>query len=403
MIYIKLVQCIYTSEWLPCLFCQTRNISCPCLKLPGPKTASRLPLSRQIPTQIDATIAAEDVLLLQYAYSVKDLRTATYFKQLALVYGTAISHRSLRHAILAYAASELPPDTFRQKMEYHKSRVCGILIQKLNRPENICDADVFATCVLAWTAWWFWSGSEFLAHAKGCLSMLAFLSESSKERPLSDMLIVFGPYVMDGLDFLFSRDGAYIPRFPDQRTMFREHFRYCQVFSRTGAPVDTWQFPAMRALRVTFDHRLKGAAWWLRHAAIKELEGDSQTVMSIARRVVSAINEDLSDLDLQRAICEVIEQSHDVKNGTFKDVLKKWAWIHWQCIQLVLAIFDAPTILQGFDSLPAITSARKVVSAWSFQGKPRGPRIEDSYCTQIVLAGLALGMEDLAERNHVDL
>src|SRR5947207_6197982 len=102
--------------------------------MPGPKAASKLQVSRQIPTPLNAELGGEDVLVLQYAYSLTHSAHASFLKQMALAYGQAISHHALRHAILAYAASRLPSEYFEQKFRDHQDQSIRSLRKRLDNP-----------------------------------------------------------------------------------------------------------------------------------------------------------------------------------------------------------------------------------------------------------------------------
>jgi hypothetical protein len=59
--------------------------------------------------------------LLQYAYFQEGAIIASLLKQLAGVYRT---RASLRHVVLAFAASSLPPEKFENRVEFHKAQAC---------------------------------------------------------------------------------------------------------------------------------------------------------------------------------------------------------------------------------------------------------------------------------------
>ena len=141
------MKCVYESEWLPCQFCSSRQISGPCRKFRGPKAAARVEPSRPIPTAEDAVIRAEDVLLLDYAYSNEDLSHAwakSLFRVMATQYGPNISSLPLRHTMLALCASLLPQMQFGDRFLHHKAESYRALFERVGHPNNLTEADVLA-------------------------------------------------------------------------------------------------------------------------------------------------------------------------------------------------------------------------------------------------------------------
>ena len=166
----------------------------PCIKLRGPGTASEFEPSRPVPTAIDGIIASEDVLLLSFAYSRDSNALADLIRIASVVYGASIQEHSLRHAILAWAACQLPPEQFGEAFLYHKQRVYSTLIQGLDQPASISDGDVFSTFLLADCAWYDNpSNEETSNHYYGGVRMLHTKLEQP-ETSHSRIITVFGPF-----------------------------------------------------------------------------------------------------------------------------------------------------------------------------------------------------------------
>jgi hypothetical protein len=82
---------------------------------------------------MDHVINDEDVLLLQSVYSrMKFGVPASFFRQMAIEYGSAISCLALRHAILASAALELPVTQDNDRVFRHKDQAYRALIHKIS-------------------------------------------------------------------------------------------------------------------------------------------------------------------------------------------------------------------------------------------------------------------------------
>ena len=167
------------------------------MKVRGPKTAPLLESCRPIAVTDTAIIGPEDVLLLEYAYSSKNAarRLGAIFRILATQYGAAISAVSLRHTVLAFLASQLHDAQFPERCQFHQQKARRALLQKLQYPPTIEDADVLTAYLLAETMYHFHSWPEIFAHTNESLSMLRLLSTMYNERPLSELLILLGSTV----------------------------------------------------------------------------------------------------------------------------------------------------------------------------------------------------------------
>ena len=198
--YLLKQKCVYESEWLTCQFCRSRGINSPCVKLPGPKTASSLPV--QITDTAD--VNSQDGLLLEFAYSKKypmGLHSAL-FKIMATQYGLSISSSSLRHAILAEAALQLPYQQFGDIYVDHANHARTSLRRKISDPHAIDDADLLASYLLMCGAAWTSSWSEAEIHAKGCRSLLTHFRE---KRYSSPFLVIFGPMIKDRASYFVQK------------------------------------------------------------------------------------------------------------------------------------------------------------------------------------------------------
>lgn len=168
----------------------------PCFKLYGPKTEARLSPSRPIPTAIDAVISAEDVLLLQYAYSEQYGVHWSFIQTLPCEYGHTIEFAPLRHAVLAYAAGELPHDQFHERSQYHSCQTYEMLINKLDSAETITESDVFASCVLASNKIVRWRiDTVGVSYVECFLSLSKIFAKTSRGR--SDFFNCFGSLGFD--------------------------------------------------------------------------------------------------------------------------------------------------------------------------------------------------------------
>jgi hypothetical protein len=122
---------------------------------------------------------------------------------MAVAYGKSITAAPLRHAMLAYAAVRLSlhDERFRLKVETHKDKVVTALSRKLQTPQLVVDADIFASFYLTWTAMYQHNADQSFVHAVGCLNILTHLTETDHagKRPHYDFLSLFAPLIKDSL------------------------------------------------------------------------------------------------------------------------------------------------------------------------------------------------------------
>jgi len=133
--------------------------------------------SRALPTSMDATIESSDALLLQFVYSRPHSVRTCLFRHFASVYGISIQHHALRHAMIADAASRISSLQFEGRRHHHTMQALVLIKARLSNPEELDYADAFTTMFLGRMAEQDGtsSESELIVHARGCLSILAYL------------------------------------------------------------------------------------------------------------------------------------------------------------------------------------------------------------------------------------
>jgi hypothetical protein len=291
--------------------------------------------SRPIPTATDATINAEEVLLLQYAFSRTDQSLISmFFKQMAIVYGTAIDCQSLRYAILANAASLLPSTQFQNPFYHYTAQACRALRSKLNPLSCFDEGDLFAVFVLLFTTNDY---EEAFMHANGCIRMLQALSEHARTKAVSDVFRVFVPCVRSYLaTYFYAIEGRNWR--PEMETTFKERLRYWVELYRA----------ANIALRDAEQTRYLVLTRTLRDLARVALVGlycmlrDEESQQFQKRQMLECMRQVLGDPDLQQT------WKHLQSSGE----RESWptAFIDMATLELAEAIFLMPDILLGLSS-----------------------------------------------------
>jgi hypothetical protein len=335
---------------------------------------------------------AEDVSLLQCAYTQNITLTASLVKQMAVAFSETIRPAALRHAILAYAALRLPQH-FYGKFQFHKAKARHTLILKIQTPDLIEDADVFASQILAWIALCQDSREEALVHAHGCISMMETLRHSGRPGRSSDLLAVFSPLILDNMNIVIAvgRD------VPTTTSTFAQRVPYYRELCRTGTPPEAWRSADLETIHGFVRGAVCVSIVTLKQIAIKERNGLSlDKRMSATKALTAYIQSKTEDRGFQSVFNALAEWSgEDTRKGCERapeQQLFGYQLIGLQSLRLVLAIIEDSTILSGVCSPEVMLLADGIRSAL----RSTGPPIEalryyrDAYYCHMSLSGMAL-------------
>jgi len=349
----------------------------------APLEEAQVSVPSAFPVPIEATIDADEELLLEFVYSLKVGLSSSLMKQFAFEYGRTIRPSSLRHAVIAYAAKVYPEHRFQHKIEHHKVQAYRALRRK--NSNTFRDVDAFAACVLSWVAWLSRdSGTEFLIHAQGALSILDILYENSNRSPSSNMLLTFGPYIVDNINFHIAGGCKIsVTKFLGRRTTFGQKSKYFNELNKTGTPGNVYE-PSM--LKSIFDGWFKLGFHALK--TIVEMESESiSSRHSKLRDIISEIKAELNDPELQQYVtqrngstCLTIRSKEELSNE--HRMLR--------CLQLLLVLLESKTIMEGINLLRSSTDAQSLFVIWLSEAVP--PPFSDSmHLMEVALGGLILG------------
>lgn len=372
-------------EWLPCDFCQERKIQDPCVKL-GPKST----ISRQLPTAIDAVVRSEDALLLQGAYALESTGTASFLKQLAIVYGTPMPHTPLRHAIIAYATTRWKSPHFREQVEIHQMKAARSLLHRL-QTSTFDDTDVFAAFMLAWIAF-NRLAPESAVHVEGCMKMLTILCENMARRPLSDALITFQPYVLDRVFLITSTNPGVT--FPERKTTLAQRIRYYELLCSTGTPSEGWQTGTSEAVHDHLGDMIVIGFHWLDYV-FSEQYANRQPGKRV-QNMINHIRTAVKNPDLQRVLAEYPIKG--VRKPT-EAVLLEYQYTKLQSIELLLSILESPNVFQTLSSTEISRAGKRSLATLRAQPKDDFLKFYDGqYPVMLSLAGMTLTLHDDPER-----
>jgi hypothetical protein len=332
-----------------------------------------------------------------------------FFRVLAVEYGAALAPKSLRLAIMAHAAHELPPEQFQEKSGTYKSLARRVLIRNLGSSGKISEADMIASCVLLCiSSLEGGSLSEVATHAAGCLAILQNLQANSQTTRMNAVFAVFGPFVLARLHVFVSQlvQAHYpgvIPRLLAKRTTFKERIRYNTELCRMlQLPIDEGIGFALAGSIGDYILMLECCVGSVAEREKRHLFDRGLRVQALLDSIMAA----LCDPDFQLALNLVNSSFHNdyfdiQKSETDQAYLIKDEIQILKGIHLAKAILEFPTLLQGFKSPKANSMAKSLISGYSELSLLRGVRKRSFYIRHhlfgLCLGALALGWEDDTE------
>lgn len=391
---LTLVQCIFTSEDLPCDVCRARNLP-HCIKMSPRRCFSPYGydgLFERVAKSLDTsqTGAANGSrpnfpLLLQFREWCLENPTD---------YGTGPSQRALRHAICAWTTRNLAPTDYMQQTE---DDVCSALFE-LNwiiaywRPDEM---SVFASHLLAWVTYSTCSQELFAhIHFQGSLAFLSFLSNRIRMRannPLHPALLLYGPFILDCASAWTTRNGA----LPIRTTTFDQRVKYFDDL-RSQNNAGFWHTGILEAANSTLGNLMEISLTTINNLVKKEEQLDfSRQEVDHALQYIRA---ELGDSDLHAALQAIYRsfQGAQTDHSTVEGQLITRLFHRLRCILLLHTILEANSIQEGIVLPNAKYVARAIVNFCRHQAIRRGGPIEDYYLiswhnyVHLLLGGMAL-------------
>ena len=343
-------------------------------------------------TSIGFSIPPEDGLLLQYLYSgQRGHLIQSMVRQYAAEYGISIPHPALRHALLAFASGCLPPQHFRQSLEYHKSRCLQILIPKLQSPLDLSEMDLFAAFTVLETL--SEDNDEIFIHAAGCIQMLHFLTKS---KPVSSFLANLGPWIRSRLFYL--RTAYY--EVPPEIISLSELTRCFTQLRYTAYPVEAWNSGSVEALNDFMFDLTWSTAKWFEELAFNELYQTPEKKWSV-QSWTEHIKARLYDENLPSALA-LTEEAFKKDNDDCCDaehVTLAYQFVRFNAIKLMLGICESKSALTTIKSSKTkFVSAKLLMRVHTF-----GLKVTPMLDREIIfgLLGLTLSTNDILESKYV--
>lgn len=323
-----------------------------------------------------------------------------FIKLVAVEYGPAIPDPSLRYAIIAWAAQRLPPEQFQRKFELHRFKARRNLIIKLRSPHTVGPPDIFAAILLAWLSQCS-SPDESVAHTSGCISMLQYLANSLKHKPLSRLLSALEPLVWGILNVF---QGVSELSITGHRKTFTEVVRCFEGLPWTGIGPMPRLGNRVQALYMYINRLFLVSFSWLRTSVACEVGLDvCIDGVSSVELMVQHMKTELGDPEF-RATLASLGNSSPPRFDIYEALRSSAYSAKSHAVELLLVAFEERPIL-SFSSPRAIALATEILEfAQSpiLQSVSKWHGYTADYCLLLTMSALALPNE-LLQRGSVQL
>lgn len=340
---------MYTSKDSPCDFCQKRKFT-HCIKI-NTQTRSSIPfipLPAGFRNDADAarfirsSMISSDSTCTSHAENVKPLFN--------LLVGSVEEHfyssdttiepwksGALRFALLAWAARQMPPSKFREVAAYciyeAVSRLGSIMMR-----HSFEDSYIFAANLLGWIAYSTCSQEvDAPTHFNGSMAMLMYAidPQRNQRKPVSDLVLTLGPFVIDCANAWTTRNGVV----PHRCTKFDQRVKYFDML-RSVDNSGMWYSGILEAANSTLGNVLEVSLSCVCRIVKSEM------VFDFSRDTVNAVflyvRAEISDPDLGNAL-QAIDQSFQGDNTnhtTVEGQLITRLFHRARCILLLLTMLE---------------------------------------------------------------
>lgn len=310
-------------------------------------------------------------------------------------YGPDIPHLTLRHAVLAFAASLLPQSRFSEQSEHQINEATTALRRQVSSPTNVCEADFFAAGMMMWVLWIKNRPKNALTHAAGAMTMfLNFLSKSN-EAPLSDMLTVYGPLVYGEARFYgaLGLDSQFSPGLFQKRTTFKERVKYQLELIYCGSLTVPWLTSGCQALI--------DAMWdleWLLLSYLSAITSGAEHATEQLPAAMKHVMDEYNDPDLQHAMAglERLQEADRARLTDVEEEVMEYLRLKKLSIDLLIVVLSTPSVLDGLVSLDAYSIAHEQTALGMSQRLQRVGQAHLfytwAYVIDLGLAGLSLSV-----------
>lgn len=311
----------------------------------------------------------------------------------------------LYSALMAWETRRMPPSSYREESLAYQSLANGWLDYVITTA-IIKDQDIFAANLLGWITYSSCSHEgDAHAHFRGSIAMLNFFlqqSRSKHQKPISDSLMLLGPFVIDCANAWTTRNGAV----PHRSTTFEQRVKYFDEWRRldnSGA----WYSGILEAANSTLGNLLEVSLSCVFRVSKREEVYDF--TRDSVDDVLSYVRAELGDVDLHNALHEIDHsfQRENTNHTTVEGQLITRLFHRLKCILLLLTILEEDSIQQGVTTFKTIYLGKLLVCSCRAQSIRRGGPIEDYYLiswhnfSHLLLGGMVLSWEENSDRKKL--
>jgi len=331
------------------------------------------------------------------------LRTPSIPGHLELLsgYGVGLAHAALAGAICAWTKRYLgtPGDT--KEIEDHIAFALERLDWALFAPSDLC---VFTSHLLAWISYSTCSQELFAhTHFEGSLAILTHLcNQDSTYYPLSPMLLLYGPFILDCASAWTTRNGFV----PFRSTTFNQRVQYFDDL-RLNDRNNFWHTGILEAANSTLGNLMEVCLTAL-HNLAKQEAGVDFSHQGFQDQALQYIQAEVGDPDLHAALKAIYNSFQGVQtdHSNIEGQLITRLFHRLRCILLIHTILESPSLQEGMSLPETKYIARTIVNFCRKQTIRRGGPIEDYYLMSwhnyvlLLLGGMALRANQHAECNY---
>jgi hypothetical protein len=223
--------------------------------------------------------------------------------------------------------------------------------------------------------------------------------EQLKDRPITPLLMTFGPFIIDCANAWTTRNGG----IPQRRTTFDQRVKY---FDELFA-VDTsglWHSGTLEAANATLGNIMEISFRVV--CEIARNEEEECTYRARADEVVEYVRAELGDATLHGGLLTIYRlfQAEHINHATVEGQLITRVFHRLRSVLLLLAVLEQPSILIGVTTAKAQYLGKAVISFCQKQAIRHSSPIEDYYLiswhnfSHLLLGGVCLTMENYPER-----
>lgn len=264
---------------------------------------------------------------------------------------------------------------------------------------HIFEREVFASNLLGWVIYSACSVEfDSRVHFKGSIAMLGYLLDPVARKPLSDKIMVFGPFIIDCANAWTIRNGG----IPCRSTSFKQRIEYFNELS-TGSKAGIWFSGVLEAANSTVGTLLEIS---ISNICQLAREAEFDLARGHANDALQHIRAELGDRDLHKALLTIQSSFHRLnkRQHSIEQQLITRLFHRLRAVLLLHSILDSDSIQTGIASARSTMLGTGLVEACRTHAIRRDDPIDDYYLISLhnyslmLLGGMTLTPEDSPDR-----